>query len=250
MVDVAVRARLAVRPEARLQRRSRGGRAQAGVAIHVRRADAGFADHGQRVVLLQEQLAAGVEPEVAPPARSVEQLLRAFDDAVHGRVPVGLDELTALPHERPRQPVRCMVGLPAEEVLGIDPTTVDPVDGPTPHTDHAAVRHSDVQRVAVGVEDRRGLHPPLHVLRSGAGPEIPVHSYRPALTAPVRGARTPRLGDPVHDDLATLFLVHETSRMPPGAAPVAAERRRPTIERQLPMPWARKSSRSKRRRGP
>ena len=142
-----------------------------------------------------------------------------------------------------------MVGLPAEEVLRIEPTTVDPVDGATPHTDDAAVLDGDVERVAVGVEDRRGLHPPLHVLRSDTGPEIPVHSYRPALTGSVRGARTPRLGDPVHDDRTNLFLVHQTSRMPPRAAPVADEAWRPTIERQLPVQWPHKSNQRGCRRG-
>ena len=69
VVDVGVGAGLAVGPEARLQRRGRGRRAQPGVAVHVRRADAGLADHGERVVLLEEQLAAGVEAEAAPAAR-------------------------------------------------------------------------------------------------------------------------------------------------------------------------------------
>ena len=53
--------------------------------------------------------------------------------------------------------------------FGIDPTVVDPVAGPTTHTDDAAVLHGDVQRVAVGVQDRRRLHPPFHGLRSDTG---------------------------------------------------------------------------------
>ena len=60
-VDIFVRSRLPVGPEGLLQGRRRRGRAQAGVSVHVRGADAGLADDSESVVLLKEQLAAGVE---------------------------------------------------------------------------------------------------------------------------------------------------------------------------------------------
>jgi hypothetical protein len=75
MVDVAVGRGLAVGAEAGLQRGGRRGRAQPRVAVHVRRADAGLPDHRKRVVLLEEQLAARVEAEMAPTAGTVEQCL-------------------------------------------------------------------------------------------------------------------------------------------------------------------------------
>ncbi len=60
-IDVGVGAGLPVAAEGLLHRGGRGGRAQPGVAVHVGGADSGLAEHGQRVVLLQEQLPAGVE---------------------------------------------------------------------------------------------------------------------------------------------------------------------------------------------
>ena len=53
-VDVA--ARLPVAPERLAHRRRRRRRAQARVAVHVERAEAGLAEEGERVVLLEHQL--------------------------------------------------------------------------------------------------------------------------------------------------------------------------------------------------
>ena len=58
-----------------LQRRRGGGGAEPGVAVHVRGADAGLADHAERVVLLEEELAAGVEADAAPAAGLGQQFL-------------------------------------------------------------------------------------------------------------------------------------------------------------------------------
>jgi hypothetical protein len=56
VIDVGVGAGLPVRAKARFERRAGGGRAQARVAVHVRRAESGLADHGERVVVLEEEL--------------------------------------------------------------------------------------------------------------------------------------------------------------------------------------------------
>jgi hypothetical protein len=71
VVDVRVGGGLAIGSEARFQRRRSRRGAQARVAVHVRGADPGLPDHGQRVVLLEEQLSGGVEAELPPPARLV-----------------------------------------------------------------------------------------------------------------------------------------------------------------------------------
>src|SRR5690606_24227924 len=63
VVEVGVGARLAVTAEAFLQRLARGRRAQPGVAVQVWGADAATGYRRERVVLLEEQLAAGVERE-------------------------------------------------------------------------------------------------------------------------------------------------------------------------------------------
>src|SRR4029453_1075974 len=65
---------------------------------HVRGADAGLPDHRERVVLLQEQLAAGVETEPAPAAGAVEQ----FAGARHPPPPPPVPR--ALPPRRPPSP--------------------------------------------------------------------------------------------------------------------------------------------------
>ena len=104
VLDVGVRARLAVGAEGLLERRGAGGGAQPGVAVHVRRAEPGLADDGEGVVLLEEQLAGGVEA-VAQRPLGLEQRLRPLHDAAHGGLPVGLDQPTALAHQRSGQPV-------------------------------------------------------------------------------------------------------------------------------------------------
>jgi hypothetical protein len=132
VIDVGVRAGLAVAAEALLERLVRGGRAQPGVAVDVVRADAGARDHRQGVVLLEEQLPGGVEPDRAG-ARLGEQPLRVGDDPVHGGVPVRLDQPAALAYQGAGQPVRRMVRLPAEQVLRPEPAAVDPVLGAPAH---------------------------------------------------------------------------------------------------------------------
>ena len=195
VVDVGVRARLPVAAEGGLERRGGGGRAQPRVAVDVVGADPTVGDHAQRVVLLGEQLAAGVEADRAG-SLLVQQLPCPADDPVHRGIPVRLDQLAVLPHQRPGQPVRRGVGLPAVEVLNAQATVIDAVAGPPTNPLDAAVDHRHVHRVAVGMQDGGGLDPAVHVLLAHAVRQVGVHADRPVLAGPVGGALAPRLIDP------------------------------------------------------
>ena len=196
MVDVGVGAGLSVAAEGLLQRRRRGCRTQPGVAVHMVGTETAVRDHSEGVVLLQEQLPRGVEADGAGPLL-VEQLLGAGDDPLHRRVPVGFHQLAVDADQRTGQPVRRCVGLPAEQILRPEAPAVHPVIGSPPHTDNLLVAHRDIHGVAVGVHDRRRLHPPVDVRRGGAFLQVGVHPYRPLLARPVRGPGAPRLGDSV-----------------------------------------------------
>ena len=89
VVDVGVGAGLAVGAEGFLHRRRGCRGAQPGVAVHVRGADAGLADHRQGVVLLEEQLPAGVEAVRQRPLLA-QQPLRDLHHPTHRLVPGGL----------------------------------------------------------------------------------------------------------------------------------------------------------------
>jgi hypothetical protein len=127
VVDVGVRGRLAVGAERRLQGSGRGGGAQPGVAVHVRRADARLPDHPKRVVLLEEQLAGGVETDPAPAARLGEQIARADGDPAQGGIPIAFDQSAALANQRGGEPVGRPVGLPAVTVLDVEAPVVDAI---------------------------------------------------------------------------------------------------------------------------
>jgi hypothetical protein len=62
----------------------------------------------------------------------------------------------------------------------------------------ASVLDGDVQTVAVGGQDRRGLHSPVHRVRGQVIGEIGVDALRPRLSGLVRSARTPRFCNAVH----------------------------------------------------
>jgi hypothetical protein len=196
VVDVLGGAGLPVAAERLLQRLGGRRRAQPGVAVQVVGADAGAGEDGQGVVLLQEQLAGGVEADGSR-ALVVQQLPGAGRDPVHGRVPVALHQPAVLADEGPGEPVRGGVGLPAVEVLGPQAPAVHPVRGPAAYAHDAALAHRDVHRVAVGVQQRGRLHPPLHVLLAEPRREVRVGPGRPGGAGCVRRARAPDVGDPV-----------------------------------------------------
>jgi hypothetical protein len=200
-VDVRVGAGLSVGAETGLERCRRGRGAQAGVAVHVRGADPGLAEDAEGVVLLQKQLPGRVEPEVSPTSRAGQQVLRAVHDAAHGGVPVGLHEPVTVTDQRAGQPVGAVVGLPAVQILRIEAPAVDPVYGAAAHTDDPAVADGDVHRVAIGVQNRRRLHPGVDIGVGQVPAEEGVHPLRPRVARPVRCPWSPRVGDPVGHDM-------------------------------------------------
>ncbi len=132
VVDVGIGARLPITGERLLECRSGRRRAQPGVAVHVVGADATVADQRESVILLEEQLPGGVETDRTRPA-FVEQLSGAIDDGIHRCVPIGFHEFATAPDQWPREPVRRMIGLPAEQILRVEPPVVDPIDRPSTH---------------------------------------------------------------------------------------------------------------------
>jgi uncharacterized cupin superfamily protein len=104
VMDVVIRARLPVAAERLLQGLAGRGRAEPRVAVQMLRADPRPGDDRERVVLLQEQLADGVEADRAR-TRVAQQLLRALDDQAQRLVPARLLQLIAAADQRPRQPV-------------------------------------------------------------------------------------------------------------------------------------------------
>jgi hypothetical protein len=72
----------------------------------------------------------------------------------------------------------------------------DSVHDPVPDPDNAAVHDGDVQGVTVGVQDRRRLHPPVHVALGQPLGQVGVHPGGPGVTGSVRDAHPSRLGDP------------------------------------------------------
>jgi hypothetical protein len=214
VVHVGVGAGLTVGAEAGLERRRRRGGAQPGVAVHVGCAQASLADHGERVVLLEEELAGGVEAEPAPTAGLGQQRFRPGDDPVHRLVPAGLDEPVAVADQRPGQPVGAGVGLPAVDVLGVEPAPVDPVCGAAAHPDDPAVAHPDVDSVAVGVQQRRRLHPALRPFD-----RVFVHPHRPRIARTVRRSRSPGFRDPVRIAHADRITTRGVGQTPPNLFP-------------------------------
>lgn len=238
VVDVGVGAGLAVGAERLLERGRARGRAEAGVAVHVRRADARLADGGERPVLLEGQLARGVEA-VRERSPLVEQRARALDDAGHRRVPVGLDELAPLADERVPETVGVLLPDPlAVEALRPEPPVVDAVVGTPADADQPAVADGQVARAPVAAQGARRAHPGDVVLVHPVG-EVLVDAHRPRRAARVRRPRAPGVRDPVQPDL---LLVRGHRRGLPRTAEVMRQPRcsaHPYAATASPQPTAR-----------
>lgn len=104
VIDVGVGTGLAVATEGFLERPLGGGGAQSRVAVHVIGAQSAVTDHGQRVVLLQQQLAAGVEADRTR-TEITKQRLGSRHDPIHRGVPVGFDQPVVVAYQRYRQPI-------------------------------------------------------------------------------------------------------------------------------------------------
>jgi hypothetical protein len=116
---------------------------------------------------------------------------------------VGRDQPAALAHERPRQPVGRVVGLPAVEVLGIQAAAIDAIRGASTHASDPAVMDGDIDPVAVGVQDRGRRDPAVDVGRLETGLQMDVDARGPAVSTSVRRALAPRLLDAI-DHIAGL----------------------------------------------
>lgn len=188
-------------------------------------ADARLPDHPERVIVLEEQLARRVEPEPPPPSRAPrQQLLRPGDDAAHRRVPVRLDEPITVADQRTGESFLAPVRMPAEQVLGIDPSVVHPVFCPAPDPDDPAALHRYVETIAVRVQDRRRRNPCVDVGLDDAVGETLVHPHRPWRTprpdrrpiGVVGRAEPPRIRDPI------LTLLHNCLQCADGHLPPTA----------------------------
>src|SRR3569623_1365159 len=137
-----------------------GGRsgAEAGAAVHVRRAEPGLADHAEGVILLEKQLAGAVKADGAG-AVALDAVPRAGDDQRHGLVPArGLEPAVAT-DQRGREAGWAVVRLPAVQTLGTEAAVIDAVLGAAAHADDATVLHADVEAAAVGAQHAGRLHP-------------------------------------------------------------------------------------------
>src|SRR5215212_9816367 len=192
VVHVGVGTGLAVGAEGLLERLGRGGGAQAGIAVHVRRAQPRLSYNAQGVVLLQEELPRGVEAKGERPLL-LQQPLRVFDDATHRLVPTRLDELAVLAHERYLQSVFGVVGLPTKEVLLVNSALVDSVNSSSAYTDDASAPYGDVEGVAVGVQYGGRLHPAVHIDLRHAFFQDLVHPHGPFFAWSERCTLTPEV---------------------------------------------------------
>ena len=191
-VDVLEAPGLAVAAEGLLQRLAGGRRAEPGVPVEVVRADASPSQDGERVVVLDEELAGRVEADRARPCL-VEQRASALDDRIQRRTPVGLDELAVTVDQRSLQAVRRVVRLPAVEALRAEATVVDAVDLPAADTNDLAAGDADVQGATVRAEDAGRLYPALGRLH-----RVLIDPDGPVPAAAERGSFAPDVANSVH----------------------------------------------------
>ncbi len=174
-VEIAVRAGLAITPEALAQCRLRRCRTQPGVAIHVQRSQPRPANDRQRVVLLKKELTGSVDTDGVARVLSLN-LFRPLDEQRHGLVPGCLFKLAMPANQWTSQPVRAMICHPAMQSLRPQPPMVDAVRSMTTDANHPPVFDADVHPTAVRTEDARGLDPPIRLLDRPL-----VHADRPLI---------------------------------------------------------------------
>ena len=196
-IEVGIRPGRAVGPERFDQRVGRRRGAQAGVAVDVSGADPGLRDHCQRVVLLQEQLAAVVEP-VRPWSLVIDEMARPLDELGHGCLPVdGLEPSTA-PEERSRQPICAGIRLPAVQALRTQPTVADAIAHSPADPDHLSVCDTDIDAAAGRAKDADRRDPAIDGRdRADVGAGRPLTDIGRSRTPYVRDriAARSRLGD-------------------------------------------------------
>ncbi len=198
-------------PKVSMNARGRGRRAEPGVAVHVRRAQPRLADHGQRVVILDEELAGVVDPDRAGGEAVADLLATAATTRSIASSQRRLAEPAAAADQGAGEAVGAVVRLPAVQPLGPEPAAVDPVVGPAPDADDPAVLDADVQPAAVRAEHAGRLDPALGLLgRPLVDADRPVADVGRPLAPDVRDAvarrghaRLPRPGPvPIRDRVA------------------------------------------------
>src|SRR4051812_37722357 len=162
----------------------------------MRSTDTGLTEHGQRVVILQGELPARVEPEPSPATGLLKELTGSLHDLAHRGIPVARHQPAIASNERLGEPITGLNGLPAVQVFRTQPPSVDSIQGSSTYTDDPIILDGKVVRVTVGVKNRRRLHPPIYIgVRDTLGevhvlPDWP----RPGV---VRGSRAPWICDPI-----------------------------------------------------
>jgi hypothetical protein len=178
---------------------------------------------------------------------TIDDLPGPLNHRGHRGVPVRFPQLAPVPDQRPGQPVGRMVRLPAEQALGTQTATVDPVLSPAPDPHDPPAGDRDVHPAAVRAQHTGRLHPPLNLLLTHG--QEPVHPLRPAATGGKRRALTPDLGNAIHHDLPPLSSGHSrdgrTVRLLPthghmSPSPRSPPARRSQIRRCTThlLPWA------------
>ena len=184
----------------------------------------------ERVVLLEEQLAGGVEAEPSPAARPVEQLPGTRDDPLHRGVPVGLDEPPAVADQRPRAagPARCW---PASRR---DPWDRAGHGSPgRPARPRTPTIRPSLDRDVHGRRRWSAAATPICTQRSTSSSASPSARWVSTRTghgspAPVRRALAPRVGDAVGHDAPLPTTASRTPGGDPVNHPVGGTRFDPT----------------------
>ena len=94
-----------------------------------------------------------------------------------------------------------IVGVPAVEVLGVEPAVVHPLHAPTAHAYDASVLDGYVEGIAVGVEHGGALYPAVYILLGEAVLEELVDPYGPIFAPPEGRAFAPGVRYTVRHDL-------------------------------------------------
>src|SRR5262249_28138294 len=196
-----------------------------------------LADDGQRIVILDAELAAVVEGDGAA-GEPVADLPALPRDQFHGLIPARLPEPPATTDQGAGQPVVAVIGLPAMEPLGAEPPSAGAVVTAAADADDPAALDADVEPASVGAEDAARLDPPL-----GLRDRTLVQADRPSPLADVGGPGTPDVLDAVARRRHGTLLAGTRSPLPCSRAEWLLKGPRPSNRRlQLGCPRRRRGS--------
>ena len=163
-IQIRIGTRLAIGAERLLERRCRGCRAKARIAIHVRGAKSSLANHSKRVVFLVKQLATGIKSDRAG-SMGADQLTRSIDNETHRCVPRGTLKYAVAPNERVEEAIGAAVCLPSMQPFRTQAAVIHRIDRAAPHAHDAPVFYADVDAAAIGTEYTGGLHPAVRLFQ-------------------------------------------------------------------------------------